>query len=152
MSEFKEKPAVQRDHSRAQTDDAVLECGATVYSVAQARAIVKRMAEVTSSKDPDAFANGHTEDCVVGFVQGPMLVGRRALRDFMAGRFGPDRVDYVCEKTLRTLNGNVFGVQWENRWTDRDTGKKIRTRGIEIWVMRGEQVARWDGAVNAWEE
>ncbi len=84
--------------------------------------------------------------------QGPPLVGRRAVRDYMARRLTPDRVGYTCEKTLRTLNGNVFGVQWENRWTDRDTGKKIRTRGIEIWVMRGEQVARWDGAVNAWEE
>ena len=152
MRELKETPAVQRDHNRAETDDAVLESGATVYSVAQARAIVRRMAEVTASMDADAFATGHTEDCVVCFVQGPPLVGRRAVRDHMAGRLTPDRVGYTCEKTLRTLNGNVFGVQWENRWTDRDTGKKIRTRGIEIWVMRGEQVARWDGAVNAWEE
>jgi hypothetical protein len=152
MSEVKDRPAVQQDYSRAETDDAVLESGATVYTVAQARAIVKHMAEVTTTKDPEAFANGHTEDCIVGFIRGPMLRGRRELRDFMASRFGPDRVDYVCEKTLRTLNGNVFGVQWENRWTDRDTGKKIRTRGIEFWIMRGEQVARWDGAVNFWEE
>ncbi len=36
--------------------------------------------------------------------------------------------------------------------TDRNTGKRIRTHGIEFWIMRGERVARWDGAVNAWEE
>jgi hypothetical protein len=152
MDHQRASPALQRDHQRAETDNAVLQSGATVYTVAEARAIARRVAEVTASMDPDAFANGHTEDCVVCFIQGPPLVGRKAVRDYMAARLTPDRVGYTCEKTLRTLNGNVFGVQWTNSWTERASGKRIRTRGIEFWIMRGEQIARWDGAVNFWEE
>lgn len=145
-------PARQRDHSLPETDDAVLESGATLYSVAEAREIVRRVAVVSARMDADAFSEGFTEDCVVCFVQGPPLVGRQAVRDYIASRHGPSRGGNTCEKTLRTLNGNVFGVQWTNTWSDPVTGRRTRTRGTEFWIMRGDRIARWDGAVNAWEE
>jgi SnoaL-like domain len=152
MNGSNNRPAVQRDLRCARTDDAVLRTGATVYSVAQARAIVRRMAEVTASMDPDAFANGHTEDCLVCFVRGPTLIGRRAVRDYMAARLTPERVGFTCGMTLRTMNGNVLGVQWTSTWNDARNDKNIRTRGVGFWIMQGEQVARCDGAVNFWED
>jgi hypothetical protein len=120
--------------------------------VSQARAIVWRIAEATASMDPDALASRHTEDCLVCFVRGPTLTGRRAVRDYMAGRLTAERVGFTCEMTLRTMNGNVLGVQWASTWNDAPTGKNIRTRGLGFWIMRGEQVARCDGAVNFFED
>ena len=70
----------------------------------------------------------------------------------MAARLTPERVGFTCEMTLRTMNGNVLGVQWTNTWNDALTDMNIRTRGVGFWIMQGEQVARCDGAVNFWED
>ncbi len=123
MDDGRASPALERDHHQAETDDAVPGSGATVYSAAEARAVVRRVAEATASMDADAFADGHTEDCIVRLIGGPPLVGRQAVRDYMAPRLTPDRSGYTRERTLRVLNGNVFGVQWTTSWTERATGR-----------------------------
>jgi ketosteroid isomerase-like protein len=147
-----EGAVLQADHRSPHTDDAVLQSGATVFTVAEAKAIVRRITRAAASMDPDAIADFHTEDCVVAFVQGPELHGRLAVRDFMASRPRSGRVGYVCDKALRAMNGNVLCVLATSAWTDRDTGKRMRTRGVEIFVLRGEEIARTDGALNTWEE
>ena len=81
-----EGAVLQADHRSPHTDDAVLQSGATVFTVAEAKAIVRRITRAAASMDPDAIADLHTEDCVVAFVQRPEFHGRLAARDFMASR------------------------------------------------------------------
>lgn len=130
------------------TDDAALAAGATVFSVERARQIVQKTAEVTASGDADAFANGFTADCLVRFNH-LELRGKRAVRDFFHPRF-ISRRDFTCDKSLRSLSGNVFGVIWTNTWTEIETSKKMAGKGVEFWVMEDELVARWDASFTAW--
>lgn len=125
-----------------QTNDDMLAAGPSIYSVAEARRIVQFFAEVTTSQNAEAFANGFTEDCVVLFPPIPILRGRKAVLDWRASR---ERFnDFVCRKSLRALSGNVFGVTYLSRWTDPKTRAPQERRGVEFWVMDSEQIARWD--------
>ena len=136
-----------------ETPDEVLAAGAREYSVAEAKAIVRRFAEVTTSCDADAFVQGFTEDCVVSYNEHANITGREALRAFMAPRFaGFERpeVRFLCRKVLRSLTGNVFGVIWVNHWIDAKTQKPMRSKGLEFWNMRDGRIARWDAALWAW--
>lgn len=133
------------------TDDDVLEAGTSVIGVDEARALVKLFADVTTSRDPDAFVAGFTEDSITWFPPQPEVRGRKALRDFMAGGFGAFGDDFVCTKSLRTISGNVLGVTWVNSWTHRKTGEPMTARGVEFWIMRDGKIARWDCAQVAWK-
>jgi nuclear transport factor 2 (NTF2) superfamily protein len=125
------------------TDDAALNAGSAVISVAKAKALVDMFATVTTSRDADAFVKGFTEDCVVRFNITEVR-GRDALREFMASRFARFSDSYKCEKTLRAISGNVLGVAWLSTWEDPKTKEPMKGRGSEFWVMRGDQIARWD--------
>lgn len=134
------------------TDDAVLESGTSLISVQEARALVRHFADVTTSRDPDAFVAGFTEDSVTWFPPQPLLHGRQALRDFMAGGLAAFGDDFVCTKSLRTINGNVLGVSWVNTWKHRRSGEPMRARGVEFWILRDGRIARWDCAQVAWKD
>lgn len=49
------------------------------------------------------------------------------------------------------LDGNVLANTWEGTWTDRETGKAMAGRGVEVWAMRDGMIAVWDAAFNIWE-
>ena len=125
------------------TDDAVLNAGSSVISVEKAKALVDMFARVATCRDADAFVKGFTEDCVVRF-NCTELRGRDALREFMASRFARFSDTYKCEKSLRSISGNVLGVAWLGTWEDPKTKELMKGRGSEFWVMRGDQIARWD--------
>ena len=134
-----------------ETPDKVLATGASEYSVADARAIVKRFAEVTTSLDIDTFAQGFTTDCVTSFNEFAEMKGRDALRQFMGARFRHLRAagsGFVCRKVLRALTGNIFGVIWLNEWIE--SRKPMRSKGVEFWVMKDGQIARWDCSTTMW--
>ncbi|MGM0583955.1 MAG: nuclear transport factor 2 family protein [Pseudomonadota bacterium] len=136
-----------------ETPDETLAVGAGEYSVAEARAIVQRFAEVTTSLDPDAFAEGFTEDSVTNFNEHSNIIGRQGIRDFMAPRFAHLGAggDFLCRKTLRSLTGHVFGAIWINHWVDGKSGALMRSKGVEFWTMRDGLIARWDASLFAWK-
>lgn len=136
-----------------ETPDDVLELGARKYSVADARAIVRRFADVTTSLDVDAFVSGFTADSVTAFNQHPEIRGREGLRAFMKPRFArlaEEGSNYLCRKILRSLSGNVFGVIWLSEWRDTRTDQQMQQKGCEFWVMDEGRIARWDAAAFAW--
>ena len=134
-----------------QTQDDVIASGVSELSVQQAKDLVKLFAEVTTSKNVEDFVSGFTEDCVVQYGEFPVMVGKKQFRPFVEQMFSPRLEDFVCTKSLRTLNGNVIGGTWNASWIDAATGKTKAGRGIEFWIMRGNQIARWDAAFNAWD-
>jgi ketosteroid isomerase-like protein len=125
------------------TDDAVLAAGATsAMPLEKARALVQMFADVTASQDTEAFLSGFTDDCVVWYPPNKPMEGKKVLREFLQQR--SHRSDFTCTKQLRTINGNVLGVTWVSQWVDPKGGIRNERRGVEFWIMRGEQIARWD--------
>jgi len=125
------------------TDESALNAGSAVISVRKAKALVALFAKVTTSRDAQAFARGFTEDCVVRF-NNKELRGRDQLRDFMTSNFSRLPDSYRCEKTLRSISGNVLGVAWLDTWEEPNSKEPKKGRGSEFWIMRGDQIARWD--------
>jgi len=133
------------------TDDAVLAEGASVRSVAEAKAIIQTISDVSTRQDLEEFVSGFTEDCVVQLDDHPEICGREALRALIkARRATANRQNFSCEKRLRCLSGNVLGCSWHNRWTDPTTGKAMEGPGLEFWIMRDGKIARWDGSAHGW--
>jgi ketosteroid isomerase-like protein len=136
-----------------ETSDSVLKTGAGEYSVAEARAIVSRFAEVTTSLDINTFVQGFTEDCIVSFNEHAEMKGREAVRQFMGPRWdhlAAPGSGFICRKALRSLTGNVFGVIWLNDWVDAKAGRPMRSKGVEFWVMKDSRIARWDCSGTVW--
>lgn len=71
-------------------------------SVADARALVKMFAE----------------DCVVHYGEFPVMRGKAELRPFVQSMFSNRLKEFVCQKTLRCLNGNAIGGTWTAKWVD----------------------------------
>ena len=120
---------------------------------AEAKAIVQRFAEVSTSCDIDVFLSGFTDDCVVSFNEHAEIRGHDGLRVLMAprfARFSAPSAAFLCRKVLRSLTGNVFGVVWINHWIDPDSRKAMRSKGLEFWTMRKGLIARWDASVLGW--
>lgn len=135
------------------TPDEALALGAREYPLAEAKAIVQFFAEVSTSLDLDRFLTGFTPDCVVSFNEHADITGHAALRDFMAPRFayfGRPGANYLCRKVLRALNGPLFGVVWVNHWREPDTGREMRSKGVEYWLMDSGRITRWDASFTAW--
>ncbi|HYD95210.1 MAG TPA: nuclear transport factor 2 family protein [Noviherbaspirillum sp.] len=133
------------------TSDASLSAGAARIPLEHAKALVARFAEVTTSRDASVFAQGFTEDCAVRF-NSVELSGRDALQRFMASLFAPIPASFICRKTLRAISGDVLGVEWVSHWTDPETGKAMKSRGSEFWVMRDDRIARWDAVTAMWAD
>lgn len=126
------------------TNDSELAAGASTIPIAKAKALVDLFARVTTSRNIDDFVNGFTEDCVCRFNCSPEMRGRKELREYMSARLGRYPDSYRCEKTLRSISGNVLGVEFVSTWLDKESGKPMIGRGSEFWIMRGDQIARWD--------
>jgi uncharacterized protein (TIGR02246 family) len=135
---------LQTDQSDATTTEVLERLPTTVMSVQEARALVQAFAEATSKQDVEVFLAGFTDDCIVWYPPAPIMHGKRAFRTFLESR--QPRKNLVVEKQLRTLNGNVLGVTWNSRWIDPDDGSRHERRGVEFWILRGKQIARWDCA------
>jgi SnoaL-like domain len=133
------------------TDDAVITSEVNTGQLAQARRLVALFAEVTTSKDVEKFLSGFTDDCVVAYAQFPIIYGKAQFHPFVESMFSPKLRDFICHKTLRSLNGNIIGGTWIAEWTDADSGKKKIGRGFEFWIMRDNKIARRDAAFNSWD-
>jgi len=133
------------------TSDADLAAGASAYSIERARRIVQSFAEVTTTRDVEAFAQGFTEDCVVHYPPFSVATGHDGLKRIMSRLFSGNLVGFVCNKTLRSISGNVLGVIWVSEWIDTKSAKRVHQKGVEFWEMRDDRIARWDAATTVWE-
>lgn len=138
------------EHLAGVTPDADLQAGPTFWPVPRARALVAAFADATTTQDVERFVAGFTEDCEVHVAPFDPIRGRDALRALMQRFFSADRRQFRCDKQLRSISGRVIGVVWSNHWIDRVSGRPMRSKGVEFWVMDGERIARWDAAQNAW--
>jgi len=120
------------------------------WTRALANALLRAVEDMFHRRDVDALVRGFTEDCVVRFAEQPELRGRAALRRLFTARLARQK-DYRLGKTLMGLDGNVLANTWEGTWEDRETGKPMAGRGVEVWTMRDGMIAVWDAAFNVWE-
>jgi nuclear transport factor 2 (NTF2) superfamily protein len=125
--------------------------GAGRWTVEQATALLRAVEEMFHRVDVEALVHGFTEDCVFRFAEQPERRGRPAIREFFAARLARQK-NYRLKKTLLALDGNALANVWEGTWEDRDTGKKMAGRGLEVWRMRDGMIAVWDAAFNIWQE
>jgi nuclear transport factor 2 (NTF2) superfamily protein len=124
--------------------------GQSRWTRTQANTLLRAVEDMFHRRDVDALVNGFTEDCIVRFAEQPERRGRAALRQLFAARLARQK-DYRLTKTLMALDGNVLANIWEGTWVDRETGKSMAGRGVEVWAMRDGMIAVWDAAFNIWE-
>jgi nuclear transport factor 2 (NTF2) superfamily protein len=117
----------------------------------RARQIVKQVESLFAKADIAGIMQGFTADAIARFGDFPEMRGRDAIETFIRARFARQK-NYRLEKHLRMLMGDMIGNDWDARWEDAKTGKKMRGRGMEFWEMRGDQIAVWDAVFNVWEE
>jgi hypothetical protein len=142
---------MQRMDFTGSTSDSDLAAGAAVYSIQHAKKIVQTFAEVTTSRDVEAFAQGFTEDCVVHYPPFSVATGHDGLKRIMTRLFSGSMEGFVCHKTLRSISGSVLGVVWISEWIDPQSTKRVYQKGVEFWEMRGDRIARWDAATTTWD-
>jgi nuclear transport factor 2 (NTF2) superfamily protein len=121
------------------------------WTKSQASRLLRAVVDMFHRRDVEALVNGFTEDCVVRFAEQPELRGRAALRRLFTARLARQK-DYRLAKTLLALDGNRLANSWEGTWVDRQTGKSMAGRGVEVWTMRDGMIAVWDAAFNIWEQ
>jgi nuclear transport factor 2 (NTF2) superfamily protein len=124
--------------------------GDRAWTREQANALLRMVEDMFHRVDIEALVAGFTDDCVVRFAEQPEFRGRDALRALFTARLSRQR-DYRLTKTLLALDGNVLANLWEGTWQDRNTGKAMSGRGVEVWRMRDGMIAVWDAAFNVWE-
>jgi nuclear transport factor 2 (NTF2) superfamily protein len=117
--------------------------GQSRWTKSQANTLLRAVEEMFHRRDVEALVNGFTEDCVVRFAEQPERRGRAALRQLFTARLARQK-DYRLTKTLVALDGNVLANTWEGTWEDRETGKQIADRGVEVWTMRDGMIAVWE--------
>ena len=117
-------------------------------SVDEARAFVARVESLFMPWNVPALVAGFTEDCIVRFGDMPEFRGRAELEKLFRKRSERQK-NYRLRKELRALTGDTIANYWEGQWEDSVTGARMTGRGVEIWVMRGGQIAMWEAAFNA---
>ena len=117
----------------------------------EARVFVAHVESLFMPWNIEALLAGFTEDCAIRFGDLPELAGKPALEDLFQSRMGRQK-DYRLKKEFRALMGDKIANYWEGWWEDRVTGKKMQGRGVEVWTMRGGQIAVWEAAFNVKEE
>jgi nuclear transport factor 2 (NTF2) superfamily protein len=125
--------------------------GHNPQTVEEARAFVAHVESLFMPWNIDRLLAGFTEDCVVKFGDLPVLNGKAALEKLFRSRLERQK-DYRLVKEFRALMGDKIANYWEGCWEDRITGKKMQGRGVEVWTMRGGQVAVWEAAFNVNEQ
>jgi len=113
----------------------------------EARALVAYVASLFMPWNIEALVEGFTQDCVVRFGSVGELRGRQALREFFLARSAKQK-NYRLNKQLRSLVNDTLTNVWDGEWQDADTGMGMKGFGVEIWVMRGGKIARWEAAFN----
>ena len=114
--------------------------GQSRWTRSQANALLRAVEDMFHRRDVDALVNGFTEDCIVRFAEQPERRGRAPLRQLFAARLARQQ-DYRLTKTLMALDGNVLANTWEGTWEDRETGKAMAGRGVEVWTMHDGMIA-----------
>ena len=117
----------------------------------EARPFVAHVESLFMPWNIDGLLAGFTDDCVIKFGDLPELRGKTALEKLFRKRMERQK-DYRLKKQFRALAGDVIANYWEGWWEDRITGKKMRGRGVEVWIMRDGKIAVWEAAFNANEE
>ena len=125
--------------------------GEDAWTHEQADALLRIVEDMFHRRDVEALVKGFTEDCVVRFSEQPERYGREPLRELFAARLARQK-NYRLKKTCLALERNVLANVWEGTWEDRDTGKPMVGRGLEVWRMRDGMIAVWDAAFNVWEQ
>ena len=125
--------------------------GEDAWTHQQVDALLRIVEDMFHRRDMEALVKGFTEDCIVRFSEQPERRGREALRQLFAARLGRQK-NYRLKKTCLALEGNVLTNIWEGTWEDRDTGKTMVGRGLEVWRMRDGMIAVWDAAFNVWAQ
>jgi nuclear transport factor 2 (NTF2) superfamily protein len=125
--------------------------GEDAWTKGQVDALLRAVEDMFHRRDIEALVNGFTEDCVVRFAELPERRGRQALRELFTARLARQK-NYRLKKTCLALEGNALANVWDGTWEDRDTGKPMAGRGLEVWTMRGGKIAVWDAAFNVWEQ
>ena len=113
--------------------------------------LVQAVEDMFGAADLGAIEAGFTEDAVARFADFPEMRGRAEIMKFLTARFART-LGYRLTKTLQVFSGDRLANTWDASWTDAKTGKKMLGRGIEIWILRGRQIAVWDATFNVWEE
>ena len=116
-----------------------------------AKRLVQDVEDAFGAADLTRIEQGFTEDAVTRFADFPEMQGRDAIMRFLTARFARTK-DYRLKKTLRCLMGDVIGNTWDATWEDARTGKPMRGRGTEFWVVRDGRIALWDATFNVWEK
>lgn len=117
-------------------------------TVEEARAFVAHVQSLFMPWDIPALLAGFTDDCTVRFGDLPEFRGKAALEDLFRRR-SERQIGYRLRKELRAFVGDTLANYWAGEWRDRDTGKEMAGRGVEIWVMREGKIAVWEAAFNA---
>jgi nuclear transport factor 2 (NTF2) superfamily protein len=125
--------------------------GEGAWTKGEVDALLRAVEDMFHRRDIEALVNGFAEDCVVRFSELPERRGRQALRELFTARLARQK-NYRLKKTCLALEGNVLANVWEGTWEDRDTGKSMAGRGLEVWTMRDGKIAVWDAAFNVWEQ
>jgi nuclear transport factor 2 (NTF2) superfamily protein len=113
----------------------------------EACALVAHVESLFMPWNVEALVDGFTADCQVRFGILPEFRGRKALRDFFLARSLRQR-GYRLRKQFRALSGDTLTNTWEGAWVDADTGSAMYGFGVEVWVLRGGKIARWEAAFN----
>ena len=116
-------------------------------TIDEARAFVAQVQSLFMPWDIPGLLAGFTEDCVVRFGDLPEFRGKAALEQLFRSRSERQK-DYRLTKQLRALSGDTIANYWEGEWQDRQTGKHMAGRGVEIWLMRDGRIAVWEAAFN----
>ncbi len=124
--------------------------GDAVMTREQALEMVKGAETAFGAKDVPTIMEGFTDDIIVRFADQPELHGKAATSAWLEKRFARQK-DYRLKKTLRMLAEDMIGNSWEGEWEDAFTGKAMKGRGTEFWLLRDGKVAVWDATFNIWE-
>jgi nuclear transport factor 2 (NTF2) superfamily protein len=121
--------------------------GRNPQTIKEARAFVAHVQSLFMPWDIPGLLAGFTEDCVVRFGDLPEFCGKAALGDLF-GRRSERQVGYRLKKELRAFVGDTIANYWEGEWQDRDSGRRMWGRGVEIWLLRDGRIAVWEAAFN----
>jgi ketosteroid isomerase-like protein len=105
--------------------------------------IVSSFNDALNAHDVDAMMQLMTEDCVFESTwpapDGTRYEGQTPVRAFWREFFGASQ-DQTIEVEEIWAAGNRCVMRWVYRWTEAD-GEKGHVRGVDIYTVRGGQVA-----------
>lgn len=120
-------------------------------SVAAAEVILRSYEELFARADVAGILAGFADDVRVRFADIPEFRGKAALERFLRARFARQS-GYRLSKTLIATDADLIVGGWTGEWTDANTGKRMRGRGIECIRLRGRLCCEWDAVFNVWED